>query len=290
MRWSGTATQLIVLFILCLSSCHKSYYDDPSVSPLIIVVWDGVRLSDISRSTAPWLMSVKSQGIWYKNLWSDSYTYTMAGYLTLLSGNIYAVNNEGKEPSPFPLILHKLMKKFNLPCQKVWMVTTKAKICKLLEVRKEAGNFPSPCGSCGYFKIYGAFSDFQTFKMAVNVLQEFTPYLLVVGFAEADIYAHIGDSTGYISAIRQYDRLTARIWNLLNKHDFYSSRGTVLLVTTDHGRHSWDFKDHGDSCSGCKHMFALWLPVENQYTGYVVYDTVLLSELSREIHEFYGLN
>ena len=70
---------------------------------------------------------------------------------------------------------------------------------------------------------------------------------------------HLGDSLGYLSAIRDADSVVNQTWHLLQSDPFYKDK-TTFIVTCDHGRHTTNYKTHGgDGCDGCRHCILLIL-------------------------------
>jgi hypothetical protein len=50
--------------------------------------------------------------------------------------------------------------------------------------------------------------------------------------------------------------LITSLWNVIQS-DSILRNNTTLIVTNDHGRHTYDFSNHGDGCEGCRHIMLL---------------------------------
>lgn len=250
----GTA---LILLARCKRDTPLSYLPAGAV---VVVVWDGVRFSDLWADGrlphTPWLRNSLSKGVFYPIVWHEGYTYTMAGHLALLSGNHIPIDNSGREIAPLPTLLHKVIAEREVPWWRVTLISTKSKLCALAYC-KECKDTP-PLHHCGHFSLLGKHSDKKTLQRALEVIERYQPAFMVVAFAEADIKAHQGDSLAYLEALRNYDELTAALWQHLQQHTAYANH-TTLLITTDHGRHTYNFRGHGDGCAGCRRLFAFWL-------------------------------
>jgi hypothetical protein len=60
----------------------------------------------------------------------------------------------------------------------------------------------------------------------------------------------------YYESIILMDQITYDLWDRIQKVDVYKDK-TVLLVLSDHGRHTDDYHGFGDKCRGCTHLFLL---------------------------------
>ncbi len=265
-KYTANKVSIPLFAILLFLGCSKDL--DPNVQrnhnqAIILVVWDGIRLSDITTehgsldpTKVPFLTSLanKSNSFFTYKFFHEGYTYTMAGHLALLSGRHIAIANDASGKAPYRTLLHKTIIQKNLNPEKVWIVATKKKICSLAQCTDSICNdIPKPQGMCNLYGLWGPI-DNRTFQGSIQVIQNYKPNLLLVSFAAPDITAHAGNYDAYIQAIKQVDEYTSHLYSLVNT--IYTD-SVIFIITTDHGRHDYDYKGHGDKCSGCTSLFLL---------------------------------
>ncbi len=86
--------------------------------------------------------------------------------------------------------------------------------------------------------------------------------LMLVNLHEVDRMGHSMNWDGYLEKAANGAERAVQFWEQLQADPVYADN-TVLIVTTDHGRHRDDvdngFIGHGDSCTGCRQVFLLAL-------------------------------
>ncbi len=82
-----------------------------------------------------------------------------------------------------------------------------------------------------------------TAELALAYLRAERPDFLFVGLGETDEFAHQGNYSGYLEALREADRYIGELALELEQRGKRGAR-TALFVTADHGRAA-TFKDHG---------------------------------------------
>ncbi len=85
--------------------------------------------------------------------------------------------------------------------------------------------------------------DRYTADLALAYLRAEQPNFLFVGLGETDEFAHQGNYTGYLEALREADRYVGELAATLAARARAGVR-TALFVTADHGRAA-TFRDHG---------------------------------------------
>jgi MYXO-CTERM domain-containing protein len=115
--------------------------------------------------------------------------------------------------------------------------------------------------------------------------------LMLVNFHEVDRVAHWGDWAWHTEALQRTSRDIADFWFALQQDPIYADN-TVLIVTTDHGRHLDQQDDgwmsHGCSCQGCRKTFFLALgPGIKQ--GYVSDETYSQKDVAPTVAHLMGL-
>ena len=95
-----------------------------------------------------------------------------------------------------------------------------------------------------------------------QVLHEHEVELMLVNLHEVDRMGHSQDWEGYLDKAYRGAQGAARFWDRIQADPTYQDN-TVVIVATDHGRHSEGvengFIGHGCSCIGCRKAFLLAL-------------------------------
>jgi bisphosphoglycerate-independent phosphoglycerate mutase (AlkP superfamily) len=114
----------------------------------------------------------------------------------------------------------------------------------------------------GYGLHYGASTncfdgdDNNVYDSLVTILDKYHPRLMLVNLPSTDKTGHSGVWDDYLNALTNADRLIYQLWQKIQSDPYYKNK-TTLFVTNDHGRHTDNFKDHGDNCDGCEHIMLL---------------------------------
>ncbi|OLE82076.1 MAG: hypothetical protein AUF76_10910 [Acidobacteria bacterium 13_1_20CM_2_65_9] len=103
--------------------------------------------------------------------------------------------------------------------------------------------------------------DELTFFMTKEIMNRFTPSLLVVNFWDIDI-AHYGAYSLYLDAIRRTDRLVHELWQHVQSSPEYRDR-TTLIVVPELGRDSDvagnGFANHRSGDESCRRVWLVAL-------------------------------
>ncbi|HEV8537788.1 MAG TPA: alkaline phosphatase family protein [Bacteroidota bacterium] len=242
----------IVLFVSasCLGSSH-----------VFIIVVDGVRYSESLGGKANYMPHIwndlRPKGTIYTNFRNDGLTLTCPGHAAILTGNWQKIANDGSEEFSDPTLFELFRKQTKLPEQSCYVVSGKAKLRILSHSTNGA-----------YGEKYGAIvnlgesgTNIDTWERLAAVMSRDHPNAVIVNFAETDIAGHAGKWDRYVRAAAEVDSLIWLLWNKIQSDSLYKN-STTLFVTNDHGRHDdqhGGFKNHGDSCEGCRHIMLLAL-------------------------------
>ncbi|MFN7145287.1 MAG: alkaline phosphatase family protein, partial [Myxococcota bacterium] len=82
------------------------------------------------------------------------------------------------------------------------------------------------------------------------------PDFVLANLHAIDTHGHKEDEAAYLDGLRAADAWILRVWKALGQDPDYADR-TLLVVTSDHGRHSVGdaiWSDHGDACTGCRQV------------------------------------
>ncbi len=247
-----TGALLLALLWPTLSFCAQHVF---------IVVIDGARYSETFGSKGKYIPCIwndlRKEGAIYTSFWNNGLTKTCPGHATVLTGTWQNIPNNGSVRPTEPTLFEFLRKQFPSDEHTCYVVSGKPKLaCLTYSTATEYGT------------LYGASfageekgTDTGTFRQLEILMERFHPSVVMVNLPEVDLSGHSGKWTKYLSAIRQADSLVGVLWRRIQSDSVYRNT-TTLFVTNDHGRHDAmhsGFKDHGDTCSGCRHimLFAL---------------------------------
>lgn len=226
---------------------------------VFLIVIDGARFSETFDAGTTYIPRIwdtlRMQATIYPNFYNDGVTETNSGFASLLTGTWQDLANDGSEFPDKPTVFEYFRKYTGAPESTCTVIAGKKKLHILRSSR-----------SPDYGKKYQAsfytsdtYDDLDTWEMVLDVVEHTHPRLVVVGFPEVDYQAHRGRWNGYLSALRQVDSLIVQLWKKIQSDPFYKNT-TTMFVTNDHGRHTdatKGFRNHGDSCEGCRHIMLL---------------------------------
>jgi hypothetical protein len=94
--------------------------------------------------------------------------------------------------------------------------------------------------------------DLLTFVTAMDYIRHRRPKVVLLGFGEADEFAHHGRYDAYLQSAHQFDRLLQELWYWVQTTPGYANN-TSFIITTDHGRgkaKSGAWQQHGPLVKG----------------------------------------
>lgn len=224
----------------------------------IIVVIDGARYSETFGGGDKYIPHLYSdlmpQGTVFTNfrIADEGITSTNPGQASILSGTWQVIKNDGTERPNKPTIFEYFRKELSAKATDCFVVAGKKKIGAL-----SYSTFAS-YGSdfCASTNCFAANDDDEVYDSLVSTMNTYHPRLVLVNFPTTDIKGHTGVWDDYVNALTNADRLIYQLWQRIQNDPFYKNT-TTLFVTNDHGRHTDNFKDHGDNCDGCEHIMLL---------------------------------
>ena len=269
---------ILILFIYSgiISSCAHDYEYINSQSErfdrnyqtknVIIVVVDGLRYSegwgDKTHQYIPRMAEILAkEGVVNTHFYNMGDTYTSAGHTSLTTGIYQKINNSGKELPNNPSIFQYWNQVYGNDQRKSWIIASKDKLAVLADCKNPFWNGKyTPSVNTGIEGLglgSGYREDSLTLKIALKILSENHPNLVLINFRDPDYSAHPGNWISYIKGIRSTDEYVYRLWQFLQTDSTYKNT-TTLFVTNDHGRHidgvGDGFAGHGDGCDGCRHI------------------------------------
>lgn len=259
---------------LLLSSHYCSRLDPMSIvgknnnrfqtEHVVILVIDGPRYVDTYGSSEanriPFLRdSLLPQGVFMNRFYNNGATFTVSGHASITTGRYQHLKNNGLEFPTVEGIFNAAQEQGKISKDEAWIVSSKGKLNVLATNRKK--DIPTEflpntyCGIDG--KDVGYASDVKTMEKVSEVLKRNSPKLMLINLLDVDVAGHANDWNKYIKGIQTTDSLAYVIWKKIQMNPKMKDK-TTLFITNDHGRHKdghkQGFKEHGDKCSGCKHI------------------------------------
>ena len=230
---------------------------------IIMVVVDGIRLVDTSSNSddsepnfrnIPWQQQMATNGLArLMRIQNLGITTTVPGHLALSGGKYGNYANDGTEFSEDdPSFVNLLSQETNTYGA---VICSKGKLARaLIPHFRQQQNIVVNCGESG--SGFGNRNDDITVQYILKEIdlhyaQGRKRTTCIVNLHEPDTNAHMGKISKYHESIKNSDKLISKIYSALIKYN----KNFVLLVTNDHGRHTWDVKSHGCECEGCRNIY-----------------------------------
>lgn len=218
---------------------------------VIIAVQDGARYSDTFGDPAganiPHMRGLlRPEGTVLDRFYNRGMTLTDPGHASLITGTDQRLDNAGLlRPDRPTLFEYHRSHHPGLAQPDGWVVSGKRKLGILSHSR----------GGDGRGAAVDAFDgeDDQVWRDVQRIMDENQPSVIVANFPSTDRRGHEGDWDGYIGAIRNFDRLAYELWNKIQTSPHYRDK-TLLVLTNDHGRSDYDWREHGDTTEGSRHI------------------------------------
>jgi len=265
---------LLIISSAILSSCtHDFEYTNfqsqrvdrnYQTKNVIVVVVDGLRYSegwgDKTHQYIPRTAEILAkEGVVNTNFYNQGDTYTSDGHTSLTTGIYQKINNAGKELPSNPSIFQYWNQVYGNDQRKSWVIASKDKLTVLADCKTPFWNGKyTPSVNCGIDGLGSGYrEDSLTLRIALKILTENHPNLVLINFRDPDYSAHAGNWISYVKGICSTDEYVYRLWQFLQNDSTYKNT-TTLFVTNDHGRHidgvGDGFVGHGDGCDGCRHI------------------------------------
>jgi hypothetical protein len=224
---------------------------------VIIVVVDGARYTETFAAGSTYIPhlynDLKPLGAIYTNfrIADEGKTETNPGHSSILSGTWQQVANDGSERPTKPTVFEYFRKELGSGLTENYIIAGKSKLNVVAYSTDPSYGFNyRASSSCA------TLSDNQVYNNLISIMDTDHPRLMIINFPDTDLRGHANDWNGYLSAITNADNLVYQLWLKIQTDTFYQNN-TTLFVTNDHGRHTTDFRNHGDDCDGCEHIMLL---------------------------------
>ncbi|ROI02100.1 sulfatase [Chryseobacterium sp. G0240] len=258
-----------LILSLAVFSCSNNDKDETvkvedkyQTKNVVLLVVDGPRISETweapDKGNIPNRVSLLSQGVFISNFKNNGTTNTNPGHSAMCSGVYENIKNNGTELPGYPSVMQQWLKSTGADKTKAWVIASKDKLevlndCKLADWK---GKFqPSvDCGVSGNGSGYR--DDLVTMTKTKDVMQKYSPNIIVINLKDVDSYGHANNWNEYIKAIKTTDASIKELWDYIQSLPAYRDK-TTLIVSNDHGRHidaKGGFAEHGDDCTGCRHI------------------------------------
>jgi hypothetical protein len=204
--------------------------------------------------------SLRPLGTLYTNFYNTGVTVTNSAHSTIVTGvRQLMINNHGfyapirpREPT----IGECYRRCLGAPAEKAVFVSGKPTIWKY-----PVSTYPGFGNAWAPQIVYSwpTENDLAAWDSTRAVIARSRPSLCYILLGQVDAAGHSGDTSRYISSIRQADSLTFELWKLLRDDPQYRD-STTLIITSDHGRHDdrhGGWFNHGCPCHGCRHVLFL---------------------------------
>ena len=253
---------------------------------IVLVVVDGVRVeesiselpSELSGLTGPehWplihqeLLPQATLVVGFRNMGT---TITAPAHATLATGtrtplaNMAVDNGAGLYRPELPLLGEEL--EFQGGGDSVWLANQtliSPLTWSLMPGFEQESDFVLISSAAG--EIQPAQADEAVWPKLGRTLSEDRPQLVMVNLKAVDRSGHYGEPgfRPYLEAVEAVDAPLVRLWDSLQQDPWYADR-TVLIITTDHGRHRDNgdedyWRNHGDWSAGDRESFAILLGPE----------------------------
>jgi hypothetical protein len=252
----------IFLIILALTSLASAY----RTQHVVVVLIDGMRytesLGDTTHTYAPRMWALSQLGAVQDSAFNDSVTVTAFGIPATWMGRFWPLQDTTYQGQSiqfcrYPTVWEYARHDLGLPIEKTIYVTP-----------DYGSSTWQPSFYTGYGPSYWPHmvqpptsndNNQADFDSSVVVLRRDHPVVSYIYLPDTDHAGHSGVWADYIAKIRQADSLVNELWNVIQTDSILQNK-TTMIVTDDHGRHDdahGGFRNHGDSCFGCRHVMML---------------------------------
>jgi hypothetical protein len=235
---------------------------------VVVVLIDGVRytesLGDTTRTYTPRMWALSTQGTVLDSAFNDSVTVTAYAIPATWMGRFWPLQDTTYQGNSiqfcrYPTVWEYARHDLGLPIEKAIYVTP---------------DYGSSTWMPSFYSGYGPSywphmvqpptsdnNNQADFDSSIVVLRRNHPMISYIYLPDTDHAGHSGVWADYIAKIWQADSLVNELWNVIQADSIMRNK-TTMIVTNDHGRHDdthGGFRNHGDSCFGCRHvmMFAI---------------------------------
>lgn len=269
---------LAIFSLFGLLGCH-SQVEGRSLNVLVMIM-DGVRSEDFSLTTPSDVMGQSGEaaahntwqqlggaGTAVRRILNPGITLTASSHAALLTGRIHAYGNLAEPlngPSlyrpEYPTLFQALKDQLGVPQSKVRFIGN-TELLDDVSGTLYPGLAESDTSYEALLDERGApdGDDQHVFDRMKEIISEDHPCLLVANIHNVDRMGHFNPDQ-YGPGVTLIDEAMGDFWSYLEDKEPEYLANTLVILTTDHGRHSIDqgqdpyWREHGDSCTGCREL------------------------------------
>jgi hypothetical protein len=175
-------------------------------------------------------------------------TITYPGHATIVTGTTQTITEWPGERPTQPTIFEYYRHTTGAPASSALIVAYKDKILSLSYSDAEGYG---PADSA--YVIGPTWNDNHCVEQFIAYAAVHSPVVSMISIGYTDFCAHSGVWSNYVGAIRNADSLATEVWQWIESTPAWAGK-TTLFITSDHGRHTTDWANHGDDCAGCRHI------------------------------------
>ena len=224
---------------------------------VVLVIIDGLRysegLGDPQHTLVPRMFELSKQGAIVEPFTNDRYTFTARAIPAIWCGawtEVHSVSGSGcsggaMEYCELPTVFEYYRKQLARPPEDC--------VNALCDVGSVWRGSLDPNYGPDYWPLYRSqeVSDIDVWRLSEKLLGADHPSFFLLYLARVDHFAHTASWSYYTRSIELADSIVGLVWDFIQSDSVYAGT-TTMLVTNDHGRHTNDFKTHGDDCEGCR--------------------------------------
>jgi hypothetical protein len=251
----------VLLMVCCLAGPCGRAWAVGATENVVVVVVDGARYTETFGDPTHKYIShiwylLRPQGAIHTGLFNRGQTDTLGGHAAMLTGNHCWINwpEEGLSRPTTPTLFEYFRATTGAGESSTWLIANHLILLAGM-MHSEHPSYGEAYTASGYL---GPGSDYKLWQDVSAIMDEHQPRLMLLNLHATDAYGHQGLWHEYTRHLTVADRVVYEIWRKIQRHPFYAGR-TTLIVTNDHGRHTYNFVNHGDWCEGCQHVMLLAL-------------------------------
>ncbi len=257
---------LLALTFACAAPADAAA--DVASSRVILVTIDGVRWQDVNAENMPVLTQrVKSSGVMWRGvnaMTSSLAPVSLPGYQTLMVGRSMCIDNACSRVTDETLP-ERVARELALPPEQVAVFASWSRLARAASAKDGSIVVDAPPeGSPHADRSKGetgppwanARWDHETSRRALAHLERHKPRFFYLSLLDVDEHAHARDRAAMLQALREGDRVLARIFTWVDALPADERARTTVIVTTDHGRGPGPFWfDHRSAFPAAREIF-----------------------------------
>jgi hypothetical protein len=243
---------------------------------VIWIAWDGVPRHFVDADTTPVLDSLQQYGTWFNRVINPYYTVTGSGHMNWQTGNPCLWSNDTNAVSFYPTLGECWLYERSLDTTEAWVVTDNSPTWYRLHPQERmwgVSRFPGlEAKHCSrlYWGIEEYFDYVGDWTLGTYpTLNTHHPRYIYQDYHYTDTEGHGSGTAGVASVLHFFggggsydevlrDSIMDYLFSASTPVQYKDS--TLFILSTDHGRHSWNGHTgadtaHADDCGGCRWLW-----------------------------------